>query len=453
MVKEVIVMENLFDKIRLLLEEEHDQERLKEAFLDLHPYDIASILPLLTPQERQDIYEILTYEEIADIFEYIDNNELVISFLDEMSKKEGALIIDEMEPDDAADILKDDGASKYLDLIDEEQKDDVIYLMSHDEDTAGSIMTTNYIELSQNDDVKIAMKKLFQNASESEMIDILYVVEDERLIGTLTLHDLIVARSPKLVGEIMDTNLIYCEVSDDIILASKKIHNYGLYALPILDNGIMKGIITMDDAVDTLEEEAVEDYEKLAGVSDIDENLSFIQNIKKRLPWLLILLVLSFIVSFVESGFDHVISAVTVLVFFQTLILDMSGNSGTQSLAVTVRGVSNNQFGDAQSSLKRIFKEMKIGLLNGFLMCLMAFVSSMIFLSIKNVDGSIYISLVIGISMGLALLSSGVIGATIPILLSKLKIDPAVASGPFITTISDIVAILIYFGLASAILL
>lgn len=446
-------MSELLLEVKKIIEEEKNLEVLHEKLMDVHPYDFAQIFGELTTQERQEIYDVLHPDEIADIIEYIEDNDLVLSILSEMPKREGAEIIDEMERDDAADILKEEGASKYLELLDNESKEELEYLIKHDDGTAASIMTTDYVELALNDDVKDAMRKLFENASEKETIDPLFVTDNGILVGILPLKELIMARSPKAVSEIMDKDFIYSNVDDDIMEASKKIHNYGLYALPILEDGLMKGIITMDDAIDTIDEEVTEDYEKLAGVSDIDESLGFIKNIKSRLPWLLVLLVLSFLVSFVMSGFDEVISQVTVLVFFQTLILDMSGNSGTQSLAVTVRGISNYEYEEKKSIFKKIFKEFRIGLCNGIIMSILAFVSAFIFLSMRNTTNNLQIAFVIAMSMGFALLASGIIGSAIPIILYKLHIDPAVASGPFITTISDIISILIYFSIAQALLL
>lgn len=442
-------MEEILKIVLDLIENEKDYQKLHDSLIEIHPYDIASIFDKLSIQERHEIYEALDSKEIADIFEYIEDEALVLLFLDEMSKRDGAEILNEMEPDDAADILKNEEASKYLEFLDTESKDEITYLIEQSEDTAGSIMTTSFITLNDNMLVKDAMKVLFNEANDAEIIDYLYVVSDEKLIGVLDLKALIIARANENIKDIMDSNFVFGNVSDDIYDVSYKIHNYGLYALPILDRGNLVGVITMDDAIDTIDSEIQDDYEKLAGVSDIDMNRGFMSNTMKRLPWLIILLTLSFLVSMVMSIFDEVINSVTVLVFFQTLILGMAGNSGTQSLAVTVRGISNDEYNTKKETFKNILKEFKIGMLNGLIMSLLAFVSSFIFLTVKGYDNKIIICSIISLSMGLSLLTSGFIGSAIPLLLNKLKIDPAVASGPFITTLVDIISIIIYFSLAT----
>ncbi len=445
------------DKLNYITDLLNNSKDLHDDLITTHPYDIAVVLSKLSVEERKNIYSALEIRYLADIFEYIEDNKEVLNYFEEMPKIKSAGILEKMERDDAADILKYDSklADKYLRLLSNDAKSEITYLIGHNSDTAGSIMTTNYISIKKSYNVKAAMKSLINQATESEMIDPLFVVDDKgSLTGTINLKDLIVARAQEEISEIMDTNIISSNVTDDIVLASNKIHNYGLYALPILDNGILKGIITMDDALDTLDTEAKEDFEKLAAVGDIDEKLNFFHNFIKRFPWLILLLVLSFIVSIVMSGFNTIISRVTVLVFFQTLILDMAGNSGTQSLAVTVRGISKDEFESKTNILKNIFKEIKIGFLNALILSVLAFVSSYLFLTLNdNSENILFVSVIVGISLGLALMTSGVIGSIIPIILYKLKVDPAVASGPFITTLSDIIAVIIYFSLATCFLL
>lgn len=445
-----------FLEIISLTEEIKDDHELEQKIIAYHPYDIAKAFEKGDDALRKRLHKVLKAEELADIYEYLEDEDAV-KYFSEIDKNKAAAILNEMTPDDATDVIneldEDDKASEYLSLLDKDAKEEISRLSEYEDDTAGSVMTTNYIEVSSGLDVKEAMKTLVSMASESEIIDPIYVTNQGILVGTLSLKDLLIARSPKIIDDIMDDNLITVDVEDELKEVSDKISNYDLYSIAVLENKKMVGIITMDDAIDIVSKEATEDYEKLAGMSSSIEDSSIFKTLLKRTPWLLLLLFLSMFMSSIIDGFEGIIKQVTVLVFFQSIILDTAGNSGTQSLAVTIRGLSKDDLNTNKKILMQFFKEIKVGIINGVLLGILAFGVSYIFLLISKTEFEIWrISLVVSIAMMASLFASSFIGTLIPVLLYKIKLDPAVASGPFITTINDITSLLIYFSIASALL-
>ncbi|MGI6767591.1 MAG: magnesium transporter [Bacilli bacterium] len=436
-----------------LIKNESDLKKIRNKLLEFHPYDLASIIKKLEPDSRFKIYASLTNKELADIFSYLEGEDSAELF-HELEESKGAAILEEMDVDDAVDLLQEMEAEKaadYLNLIDSEIRADISYLARQQESSVGSIMTTNYIEVNQDCDVKEAMKILVREASDAEVIDPIYITDAGRLVGILDLKTLIIARSPLQVKEIMKTNYVFAEKDEDIEDAAGKIRDYGLSSLPVLDYGNLVGIITIDDAMDVINEEASYNYGSLAGVgNDTEKERSIFSSLRKRLPWLLGLLVLSFITASIIGGFEGIIKEVTILIFFQSLILDMVGNVGTQSLAVTLMGLTHGELDDKRELRANIFREIRIALINSFLIAILTFLVVSIFLLIRSYNGNVWeIGLFLAIAMFFTINASAIIGVIIPIFFEKIGLDPAVASGPLITTINDILAVLIYYGLAS----
>ena len=439
-----------------ILLKEKNIKILREKLSDYHPYDLALEFISLSKEARMRMYQILDASEMADIFEYIEDK---TPYIDEMSDEYTANVIDEMEVDDAADMLsdlEDQDKSLYLEMMPKESRDELKELISYSDNEAGSIMTTNFLEIDGEMDVKDAMKKLISEATETETIDPLFVTKKGKLIGILSLKDLVVARTPNKIEDIMDKQYSFIVDTDLAMEASRMIQDYGLFALPVVDSeNILKGIITIDDAIDVIEDESNEDYAKMASLSDDETDNSIFESLKKRIPWLLVLSVLSFIVSTVMSQFMGIIESVTVLVFFQTLVLDMSGNAGTQALAVTVRGISKGSYETKKDVILHVLREIRVGFINGIVLGSFAFVVTLLFLLINQYsENNIYmVSLVVGLSMMCVLLISNLSGSLLPLLFNKIHIDPAVASGPFISTLSDVISILVYFSIATIMLL
>ena len=363
-----------------------------------------------------------------------------------------------MEPDDATDTLgefKPDASKEIFELLEKNTKEDLEVLVQYEEGTAGAIMNNNYISLAAGIDVKLAMKTVVSEAPDVETINTSFVIDKNgNLLGTVDLKKLIVTKSPCLIDDIMNTNFKWANVDEDVEDVLKTITDYDIYALPIIDKGILKGIITMDDAADVLVEEAEEDYAKFSGLTEEEEiDEPVVKSIKKRLPWLSILLILDLFVAVIISQFEYLfaIDALTILVIFQPVILGLAGNCGTQSLAVAVRSIGNDELENKKAIFKHLGREFSLGLTTGIVIGIIGFCMSFLLLILKDNTNSsnFYLSLVVSLSIFLSITFANTVGALIPIALYKCKIDPAVASGPFITTINDIISITVYFTLAT----
>ncbi len=446
-------IKNLIEKIDV----EKSPANLRKLLIDYHPYDLATIFKELSEQSRKLFYSTFDEKELADIFEYLDEEDAV-KYLQEMNLQKASSVINEMEPDDAADVMsamEDDNMQSYLAEMPKEDAQELGELVKYDDDTAGSVMSTNYVELSTKMDVKDAMKHLISVANELEIIDPLFICENDILKGYIDLKDLIIARSPNKMEDIMNPNVISCEVNDDIGMVIKKIKDYDINAIPVTDNGKLVGIVTVDDAIDEAIEDIKDDYSKMVGVtSDIDETTNIFKNMLKRLPWLICLLVASLLISNITSTFEEVIVQVTIFAFFQSLVFDMAGNAGTQSLAVTVRSISKHEMDTKKGVFKHLGKELLTAVITSVILGILTFGMCYLYLLIKNDKTVVYwlVSLIISGSLMISLLVTEMLGAIIPLFFYKIKVDPAVASGPLITTLSDTISIVIYFGLASLLL-
>ncbi len=447
-------MEEIKDEIRNIIEsiESLDGENLRKIIIDSHPYDVSSALIEVSEELRDKVLQLLSPSEAADILEYLDTEESA-DILEDMDSKKSSSIISEMEVDDAVDVinaLDDDIKNEVIEHIDEEIKQDIIELSKYSDDEAGSIMTDKFLSLDVSMSVSNAMQRLVKESNDQEVIDFLFVLDNNILVGIIELKDLIIARKNEKIKDLMDSNFKYINAHDYIRDATDLITEYNLFALPVLDdNKELLGIITIDDAIDYVDEDVSEDYDKMAGI--VGENsIGFLDVIKSRLLWLIILLLLSFVVSSVMDGFAFVIQSVTCLVFFQSLILDMSGNAGTQSLATTIVNLSRNELDSSKLIRKHLLKELFAGFIDSIILGIAAFALSFVFIKIRGIEGfsPISLSLVIGLAMMCALLISNFLGSLVPIILFKCHVDPAVASGPFISTLNDIVSVSIYYLLA-----
>lgn len=438
-----------------------DTNKIKDIISELHPRDVAEIIVDLNDELQDIIINSLSEEDLAEVLSFIDSEDSS-EILEDISIEKAAAIIEEMEADDASDVLDEMDESLVQKIKKHLKKDtleDLAVIDSYEEGTAGSLMNPNFIKILSNTSVKDAFKQVGLSASDAEIIDSLFIVDEKDiLIGVVDLKELIIARMPKTVNEIMLENFACVDVLEDSEVAAKIVREYNVKALPVLKDGVIQGIITMDDAFDTYTEEAEEDYAKLAGLTeDEEENESIFSSMAKRIPWLAILLIMDIVVALVISRFDNVISHLTILTFFQTAVLGLSGNCGTQSLAVSVRNLSIDK--DEKKLLKHIGKEMLQGLGLGLILAIFAFIFVVAMLLIKNSLGEDLtvnfihqVGLVLCFSVFASVFVANLIGSIIPIIFYKLKIDPAVASGPFISTINDIISVVIYFGTALLVL-
>ena len=435
-----------------------NEEKLIELN-NYHDYDIALAVENLSKEERFRLYAILGDEKTSDVFSYLDD---VSVYIEELEYDKAADIIENMDADDAIDVLEEleeEEKNKIIDLMDEEAVEDIQLIESYDDDMIGSIMTNNYISIPYNSDVKKAMKLLVKEAAENDNVYSIYVVkENNEFYGTIELRDLICARSDTDLNSIIKTSYPSLYSTDLIDEHINDLKEYALDSVPVLNkNNQLVGVITSFDIIETIDEELTDDYAKLGGLTESEElNESLFKSVQKRLPWLIGLLVLSLLVSLLLSSFESIIAVLPAIVFFQSLVLGMAGNVGTQSLAVTIRTINDEE--EKHKYLKTIFKEIRIGFMNGLILAIISFALVFAFLYLRKqviVEGEVFNILdtvkasgIVSISLMIAMTASSFTGTFIPIMLTKIKIDPAVASGPFITTINDILAIAIYYGLA-----
>lgn len=428
-------------------------EEMKERLHDYHDKDIAESLELLNRAERNLLYSAVDAKWLAEIISYIDDP---ARYIEEIEIEKLAEIINHMDADDAVDLWEDIDESvriKLSPMLDEKTKKAINLIISYDEDEIGSLITTNYIYIRNNLTIRQAMHELIKQAGENDNITTIYVVdENDCFCGAIDLKDLIIARENTKLDSIISYSYPYLFDHEEVSETIPKIKEYAEDSLPVLDSeNRIVGIITAQDVVEAVDDEMGEDYAKLAGLSseeDLRETTR--ESIKKRLPWLVILLFLGMGVSTVVGAFEGVVAVLPVVICFQSLILDMAGNVGTQSLAVTIRVLMDENL-SGRDKLQLVFKEMRIGFCNGALLGVMSLVCLGIYITLfkgYSFRHAMLISGCVGISLLVAIVISSLVGTLVPMFFDKIKIDPAVASGPLITTVNDLVAVVTYYGLA-----
>ena len=425
---------------------------------DYHENDIAAAMEELKKEERIRLYSLFDMDTLALIFEYFDE---LRDYLDELPLRKRADLLSLLETDTAAEYLREleeEDQQKLMSLMEAESREEIDLLFSFDEDEVGSHMSTNFITIPEGSTVRQAMRELVKQAAEHDNLSTLYVVDEkETLLGAIELTDLIRAREGADLEDITMTSYPYVYASERLDDCIERMKDYSEDSIPVLDeDNRLIGVVTAQDLTELVDEALGEDYAKLAGLTseeDLEEPLR--RSVGKRLPWLAILLGLGLVVSSVVGIFESIAASLTVVVCFQSLILAMAGNVGTQSLAIAIRVLMDEQITGKQK-LYLVAKEAKVGICNGFLMGLLSvgFIGLyLMFVKAQPAGLSFSISLCTGASMLLAMFLSSLTGTVVPIVFKKLKIDPAVASGPLITTINDLVAVVIYYGLVYLLLI
>ena len=440
------------DEVLKIFRSNLPKEELIEKISDYHMGDIADAFEKMTPEERKSLYPVLGVEMVAEIFSYIEDSE---EYIKEINSDKVANLISEMDSDDAVDILEklsDTDRKRIVALLDNDAKQDVSMILSYEDDEIGSEMTTNYIVVKKNLTIKEATHQLITQAGENDNINTIYVVDDKGgFYGAIDLKDLIVAREYQSLDELIIKSYPYVKANEKIVDCIEQLKDYAEDSIPVLDdNKHILGVITAHDIVEVVDEELGEDYAKLGGLTaEEDLNETTLQSTKKRLPWLIILLFLGMGVSSVVGMFETVVAVIPIVICFQSLILDMAGNVGTQSLAVTIRVLMDENL-KASDKVKLMFKEVRVGFSNGLLLGTMSFifVGLYILLFKGNTFGySFLVSGCVGFSLLASMVISSLVGTLVPMFFSKIKVDPAVASGPLITTINDLVAVVTYYGM------
>lgn len=435
-------------------------KKMQSLLEDYHENDIAEIMPELSASERKKLYRILTADMLSEIFEYSGDEEAG-EYLNEMDLKKASEIVSKMETDTAVSVLREIDKEKrilIIDLLGPEVRREIDLIASFDENEIGSRMTTNFVVIRNDLSVKQAMHELIRQASENDNISIIFV-EDEsgEFYGALDLKELIIARQGDSLEKLIVTSFPYLYGRESIDDCIEKLKDYSEDSIPVLDNANrIMGVITSQSIIEVVDDEMGEDYARLAGLTaeeDLSEPLK--ESMKKRLPWLLVLLCLGMLVSSVVGVFEAVVSQLTLIMAFQSLILDMAGNVGTQSLAVTIRVLMDETL-TVKQKVGLVVKEMRVGLCNGLILGVLSFVFLGLYIFLfksRTLQFSYAVSGCIGFSLMLAMLISSAVGTLIPLFFKKINVDPAVASGPLITTVNDLVAVVSYYGMSWLLLL
>lgn len=456
---EIIIRDHAAD-IAELIRGDLSPKALQVRLEEFHAGDIAKAAELLTPAERIKLFRTLEPDSLADVFEYIEP-ENAAEYLRETDLRKTVLLIGKMETDAAADVLREfpkEKRNQVVDLLDGDFRRKLELIVSFDEDEIGSRMSTNYISINSEMTAAEATRALMNQARENDNIQTVFVTAaDGCFCGAVGLRELLIAEKHSAIKPLIQTAFPYVYGSEEVDSCIERLKSYSESSVPVLDNdNRILGVITLENLLEAVDDEMGEDYAKLGGLSaEEDLNEPLFASLKKRMPWLLILLVLGMLVSSVVGAFEKVVSQLTLIMAFQSLILDMAGNVGTQSLAVTIRVLMDEEL-TLGKKLKLVAKEMRVGLFSGLILGVLsvAFVGLYIML-FKGYDAgfSFAVSACIGAALMLAMLISSGVGTLIPLFFKKIKIDPAVASGPLITTVNDLVAVVTYYGLSWLLLL
>ena len=443
---------NYVEELLEILRSSLAADELQDQISDYHESDIADAFEQLTEEERRRLYPLLGSEWIAEIFTYIEDPD---EYLKELDLGQAAQVLSYMDSDDAVDVLDevdDTTQEKLVGMMDEESSHDIKMLQSYEDDEVGSLMTTNFIVIHENLTVRQAMRELIRQAGENDNISTVYVIDkNDQFYGAIDLKDLIIAREKDALEDIISTSYPYVTDHEKIDDCIEQIKDYAEDSIPVLtEDKQLIGVITAQDLVEVVDDAMGEDYAKLAGLTaeeDLEETTT--ESMKKRLPWLVILLFLGLAVSTVVGVFETVVAVLPIVMCFQSLILDMAGNVGTQSLAVTIRVLMDENL-TAGEKVGLVFKEMKVGFFNGLFLGIMAFIFIGLYIWLLKGNPVVHafvISGCVGFSLMAAMGISSLVGTLLPMFFHKIKIDPAVASGPLITTVNDLVAVVIYYGL------
>lgn len=438
-------LKEIVDNISFLADEK-DESMIRNIIVDLHPADIADIISHLDDDHRKYIFDMLSAEIASDVMAEMDEVSR-IELIQELDESRISEIVDEMDSDDATDLvseLPDELAEKVLNKIDLQDSVEVKELLGHEEDTAGGIMAKEFVAVNKNSTVNEAIQKIRQKSDEVDYIYYVFVVDDnEKLVGIVSLKDMILAQPTTYISTIMDQDVISVNTQLDQEQVANIARKYDLVSIPVVDKQWkLVGRITFDDLADVMEDEASEDIQRMAGIADEEEfrETSTFRILRVRLPWLLVgfmgQLVSAFILKNFEASMNHIIASA----FFIPIIMAMGGNAGIQSSTIMVRGMATGEISYLHIG-RRITRELSVALLNG-LIC-----GVLILVVISIWFGQTNFGLILAVAMLIVIINASMTGALVPILLKKFDVDPAIATGPFITTSNDVIGLLIYFAL------
>ena len=440
------------DVIRELLETKQ-YTTLRQKVADMNTADVAAVMEEMEEEELLKIFRILPKSMAADVFSYleVDNQQMIITSL---SDKEAANIINNLMADDATDLLEEMPANvvkKLLANASAETRRDINHLLRYPEDSAGSIMTVEYVDLKENMTVQDAIARIRQVGVDSETINICYVLDSKRtLVGTVALRYLLISPPDAVIGEMMHENVIFINTMMDQEEVARQFQKYDFTAMPVVDNeNRLVGIITVDDIVDILQEEATEDIEKMAAIVPTDKpymKTGVFETWKKRIPWLLLLMISATFTGSIITSFEDALSVCVILTAYIPMLMDTGGNAGGQASVTIIRGLSLDEI-EFADIFKVIWKEARVAILCGLTLAAANFVKLLVF---DNV--TIPVAAVVCLTLMAAVLIAKIVGCILPMLAKKIGFDPAVMASPFITTIVDALSLLIYFRIATLVL-
>lgn len=442
----------MLENIENLIEEKKYSE-IKKILNDMNEYDIAEILEELPSKELVKIFRLLNKDIAADVFSYIETDKEA-EIISSLTEKEAVDIINDMAADDATDLMDEIPANvvhRLLKKVDPETRRDINQLLKYPDNSAGSIMTVEYLDFKEDLTIKEALKKIRNEYDEKETINICYVIDNKRkLIGKVTLKDLVINSDDKLIKDIMIDDIRSVNTLMDQEEVAKIIQDYDITAIPVVDSEQkLVGIITIDDVIDIIEEEATEDIEKMAAITPTEKSylkLSIFDIWKSRIPWLLLLMISATFTGKIIQHYESALAACVILTSFIPMLMDSGGNAGGQASVTIIRALSLNdvEFGDI---FRVIWKELRASILIGITLSLANFAKLML---IDKV--TLQVALVVCLTLVLVVMIAKIIGCTLPILAKKIGFDPAVMASPFITTIVDAVSLFIYFQIAGHLL-
>ena len=441
-------LENKVEELRELLDTKQ-YTGLRQELMELNEADIAAIMEEMEDKEMLKIFRILPKDLAADVFSYmeVENQQFIITSL---SERDAANIIDNLMADDATDLLEEMPANvvkKLLSLASPETRRDINQLLRYPEDSAGSIMTVEFVDLKENLTVANAIERIRNVGVDSETINICYVLDSRRtLIGTVALRYLLLSDADEIIGDIMNENVISINTMMDQEEVARQFQKYDFTAMPVVDQeNRLVGIITVDDIVDILTQEATEDIEMMAAILPTDKpymKTSVWETWMKRIPWLLLLMVSSTFTERIISSAEDALSACVVLTAYIPMLMGTGGNAGGQSSGTIIRGLSLNEI-EFEDMFKVIWKEIRVAFLCGLSLFVVCFAKLMLFDKV-----GMSIAVVICITLVCTLLIAKTVGSVLPMLAQKVGLDPAVMASPFITTIVDALSLIIYFNVA-----
>ncbi|MGN0450378.1 MAG: magnesium transporter [Ruminococcus sp.] len=446
----------LTETIRVLLEE-RKFNTLRDILTTMKPYDIAAIFEELQDEKTPILFRIMPKELAAETFVEMDDEtqEFLIHGLSDSELKE---VVDELFVDDAVDLIEEMPANvvkRILRQADKDMRKQINELLKYPEDSAGSIMTTEFIVLRPDMTAEMAIKRIRRTGVDKETIYTCYVTDNNnKLIGISTVKDLLLADDDDLVKDLMEENVISVNTLDDQEQVAQMFSNYNFLALPVVDNeNRLVGIVTIDDAIDVIQEEATEDIEKMAAVLPSDKpymRTSVWGIYRKRIPWLLVLMLSATFTSAIISSFEGALASVIVLSSFIPMITGSGGNAGSQASVSVIRALSLGEI-EFKSMFKVLWKELRVSILCGATLAAANFIKLMIF-DLNGNPNAFVIALVVSLTLLGTIMMSKIVGSSLPLLASKIGFDPAVMANPLISTVCDSLSLLIYFGIATSIL-